>query len=320
MTAHRSSYHASAPASVMLLGEHAVLNGHPALVCALSQRLHVTLTPIANKQITIFSDRFGEFSSTISALSITKPFDYILASLLRYKKQIPSGFKLVIHAEFSEDIGFGSSAAVTIATVAVLYQWLGLPIMPLSFFKECLEIIRIIQGFASGADVAASLLGGLIMLRPHPFAIEQLPYSPPIILVYSGYKTPTTAVIHKVNKLFQSRPEELKQIFSDIAKCTQLGYAASQKQDWIKLAKAFAKQHRLSADLAISDATLEKIIARLNHDPAILGAKISGAGLGDCVVALRTSSKAYPQIPREWTLENIRVIDTSISSQGLIMA
>ncbi|WP_144244201.1 hypothetical protein [Nitrincola sp. A-D6] len=47
--------------------------------------------------------------------------------------------------------------------------------------------------------------------------------------------------------------------------------------------------------LGVNDATLAKMLAELRQDPAVLGAKISGSGLGDCVLTLGTSTpKSLP--------------------------
>ena len=50
-------FKASAPGSLMLLGEHAVLHGKPALVGALDKRITVTLTPMRHDRIEIISNQ-----------------------------------------------------------------------------------------------------------------------------------------------------------------------------------------------------------------------------------------------------------------------
>ena len=49
----QKSYSATAPGSLMLLGEHAVLAGKSALVCAVNKRMRITLTPNASQIVTI---------------------------------------------------------------------------------------------------------------------------------------------------------------------------------------------------------------------------------------------------------------------------
>ncbi|MDA3873545.1 MAG: GHMP kinase, partial [Kiritimatiellae bacterium] len=45
----------------------------------------------------------------------------------------------------------------------------------------------------------------------------------------------------------------------------------------------------LQAALGCSDETLEYLVHQLRAHPGVLGAKISGSGLGDCVIALGNS-------------------------------
>ena len=118
----KSSYTASAPGSLMLLGEHAVLHGQLALVCAVNRRIQVTLTPRKDRTIRI-SSALGRRSMTVDAIKPSKPLRFVMAALRRFAKTLPSGFDLRIDSDFSHQVGLGSSAAVTVATLAVLKQF-----------------------------------------------------------------------------------------------------------------------------------------------------------------------------------------------------
>ncbi len=97
----------SAPGSLMLLGEHAVLHGKQALVCAINRRITVHLFPVPNDSVEIISD-LGEYQSTLSDLTDHPSFTFVLQAIKQHRAQLPSGFKLEIASEFSADIGFGS--------------------------------------------------------------------------------------------------------------------------------------------------------------------------------------------------------------------
>src|SRR5262245_34493681 len=105
-------FEASAPGSLMLFGEYAVLHGHKALVAAVDKRIYVRLTPRQDKIITIKS-ALGEYQTTITKLKAVKPFEYILTALQQFK--LRQGCDLEICSEFSHEVGFGSSAAVSVA-------------------------------------------------------------------------------------------------------------------------------------------------------------------------------------------------------------
>ena len=119
----RASFKASAPGSLMLLGEHAVLHGQPALVCAVNRRIHVSLAPRNDGAIRITSS-LGRYSASIDRIKPAKSFRFVVAAIRRFGRKLTTGFDLRIDSEFSHKIGFGSSAAVTVATLAVLSKWL----------------------------------------------------------------------------------------------------------------------------------------------------------------------------------------------------
>src|SRR5579864_4695671 len=115
---------ASAPGSLMLLGEHAVLHGKQALVCAIDKRLTVTLTPRDDKCIQITS-KLGRYSAELSEIKIEKPFQFVLGALQVFMEsnELSQGCDISIQSEFSDQMGFGSSAAVTAATLSALASW-----------------------------------------------------------------------------------------------------------------------------------------------------------------------------------------------------
>ena len=110
---------ASAPGSLMLLGEHAVLHGRRALVSSVHQRLSVTLSVRADRMVGIHS-ALGTHQTPLDELAPHPKFRFVLAALATTTPRLERGLDLHIASEFSDQIGFGSSAAVTVATVAVL--------------------------------------------------------------------------------------------------------------------------------------------------------------------------------------------------------
>jgi len=118
----------SAPGSVMLTGEHAILNGEAALVAAVDKRITVQLTPRTDDKIIIHSERLGEYTTSLSTLKSTPPFEFVLNSLILLKDKINTGLELNILSDFSHQVGLGSSAACTVATLAVISHWQGMTV------------------------------------------------------------------------------------------------------------------------------------------------------------------------------------------------
>ncbi len=295
---------ASAPGSLMLLGEYAVLQGGQALVCAVEKRIYVSLKPRVDDQIKLISD-LGELTIPLSQLEIIPPFQFVLATLKKYRKLIKQGCNITIQSEFSDKIGLASSAAVTVAVLAALTAWLELSYSPLQLIREARHIVQSVQGVGSGADVAACVLGGMVAYRKNPFIAERIECFHPLTLVYSGSKTPTVIAINQVNKYFSSKSILFKQLLRAITICAQQGIAAVKAENFTELGHLMTIQQGLMTALSVNTPHLQAIIEKLMIEPEILGAKISGSGLGDCVVGLGTA-KDIEQIPIAIATQGVR--------------
>lgn len=298
-------FKASAPGSLMLLGEYAVLHGKHALVCAVDKRITVTLSPRADDKISLTS-ALGVHETDIASLQITAPFQFVLAVLKKFKKKIHLGCDITIAAEFSAELGFASSAAVTVATLSAVLAWLQLSMTAKELVRLARSIVREVQGMGSGADVAACVYGGMVQYRAQPLHIEKLVSQYPLTVVYSGQKTPTVKAIHFVNHFFASCPQIFKQICQAIDVCVLQGVTAIKKQDWAELGKIMDIHQGLMDALGVNTRALQSIVYTLREQPKILGAKISGSGLGDCVVGL---GQLANEIPNE---QAVRIDDQGV--------
>jgi mevalonate kinase len=307
-------YNVSAPGSLMLFGEHAVLHGKQAIVCAVDKRLYIELEPQAGTQISITDTRLGSIELNINAIQIQPPFKFVLAAITKFSQRLPSGFKLRINSEFSSVIGFGSSAAVTVATIAVLLRWLDQQVAPsATIFLLAKQVMLELQGAGSGADLAASIYGGVLGYAVNDNITEQLPLIPELTALYAGYKTPTPEVIRKVVAAEQQEPEKFAAIYQSMHDCSMQAISVIKQNDWKALGKLFNQHHALQRELGTSDAVLENLANTLVAQAEVYGAKISGAGLGDCVIGLGAVERQLFAAN-----DNILQFPVRITQQGLI--
>src|SRR3989338_1586367 len=269
------------------MGEHAVLQGKAAVVCAIDRRLCVTLTPRADQHINIHSTTLGRYQTAINNFMIAKPFLFVLTAIERYKNKLSVGCDLLIDSEFSDQTGLGSSGAVTVATLTVLSQWLGLPLSKHDLLTAAKQVIQQAQGgVGSGADAAASIFGGVVLYEADPVSVEVIAYQLPLTLVYSGSKMSTPAVVRQVQKLHEQYPVVVNAVYAAICACVQEGVNAIRRSNWPRLGEVMNIHQGLLDALCVSNQLLTALINALRTYPAIYGAKISGSGLGDCVVGL----------------------------------
>ncbi len=300
--------HSSAPATLMLMGEHAVLHGKHALVAAASPRLHVYLQPRLDRIITIRS-ALGNYTGSLDTLEITDPFRFILSIIKQMNVQ--QGMDLEIQSDFAATLGLGSSAAVMVATAAAILECAP---QDKSLFDICYASLLEVQGRGSGADLMAAIVGGIVLYRREPVFFKPIWPNPsltelPFHLIYAGYKTPTPEVIQIVEAWRQQDPARYAQLFEDIDRCVAQAAQALETGDLPRFAQAMQANQKLMQALGVSDTHLDQIVHDLEATPGILAAKISGSGLGDCVFAVGHRDNQ----------NNIagEVLDVRLSTQGV---
>ncbi len=296
---------ASAPGSLMLLGEHAVLHGQPALVCAIDKRMNVTLTPRDDTVIEINS-ALGEYKTDLSQLAVAAPFEFVLTAIKKFHGHFNQGFTLNIESEFSDTMGLGSSAAVTAASLFVLNKWLDTRFSLQQLVVHGRDIVRDVQGKASGADIAASIYGGVVYYFSDPVRVEKQEILMPLHAIYSGYKTKTATVIAAVEKKFAAQQDKFADICAAIGDCTRDGLSAIKLRDMKELGCIMNKQQEYMQELGVSNHLLDGMVQDLREQNNISGAKISGSGLGDCVIALGELAQDYKsRVPFNITLQGV---------------
>lgn len=310
-----NKYKASAPGSIMLMGEHAVLRNELAIVGAVAKRITATLTPQDNNRIEIYST-LGNHHTTLDELKIAPPFQFLLAAIQRYQSKLTNGFRLEIKSEFSSKVGLGSSAAVVVATLACLQQYLKKATAGNShnqldhqeLFLDARATIQAVQGRGSGADVAASVFGGVVAYRMEPLLIEKSNNLFDIALLYTGYKTATPEVIRRVDARVSTDPEKYAALFKEMGRYSENAWKAIKEKNWIALGKIMRLHQYAQEQLGTSDDTITQFLSLLNQHKDVLGSKISGSGLGDCLLAL---------VKPEFQWKHPSFIDATLSIQGV---
>ncbi|MDG6778551.1 mevalonate kinase [Thiomicrorhabdus sp. zzn3] len=284
-----------APANLMLLGEHSVVYGQPALACSVDRFIEMEWQRTDDSIICIDS-ALGQYSFTLTELKnesskLDHPkLRFVLHALKTFAGDLEHGLQIEIRSEFSDTIGLGSSAAVLAATLVGLNQITQLNHDLAALFALGHQIILQIQGRGSGTDLAASLNGGVLFFepqnsnRPAQFhSIEQHPLER-ITLIYSGYKTSTAEVLQHVAEHWQSQPDLLEQLYALMGNTTRQAMQAlteGQFKEFFALCNVY---QGLMDALGVSDATLSQLVYQLRARNNIQAAKISGSGLGDCVI------------------------------------
>jgi mevalonate kinase len=244
----------------------------------------------------------------VDKIKPSKPFRFVIAAIHHFEKKLPSGFDLRIDSEFSHRVGLGSSAAVTVAMLAVLSKWLEGSFNQRKILLDGVSVIRETQGLGSGADVAASVYGGIVSYRAKPIQALKLNAAYPLTVIYSGSKMPTVEVVRRVERSRKASPVVYGAIFKMMGQSSRQAAAAIRRENWKDVGMIMNLNQLLMAAIGVSNGKLAAIVRLLLADPAILGAKISGSGLGDCVIGLGKAKRT------KWPYATLPVM---ISSQGV---
>ncbi|WP_319557279.1 GHMP kinase [Thiomicrorhabdus sp.] len=316
-----------APANSMLLGEHSVVYGYPALACALDQWIEIDWQVRNDRQIHIES-ALGNIQTDWNTIELYPKLLFVMHALKAFQAHRLPGLNIRISSEFSSTIGLGSSAAVLAATLVGLNHLSQGNLSSKELWQIGKQVILDIQGRGSATDLAASLFGGVVYFQPPSKSsdsqIASLNVSMPLLLVYSGYKTPTSDVLAKVAEEWLDQPEQLQTLYRQMGLTTLQAYQALQQQDYDAFYRGFGSYQMLMAQLGVSDENMDYLIEQLVHCPQVCACKISGSGLGDCVVAIgainRTDASSNANLlvncPAETNLADYLQLQLPITPQG----
>jgi len=313
---------ASAPGKLMLFGEHSVVYGHPSIVTAVDQRLKVIIKKNGVNLFKLDAPDLGlkAYSKTMDDLGkqpLPKAVRFVETFYKNFLKKYPQtrGIDVVTRSDFAHTFGFGSSSAVTVAFAKALTTLYGFKFSKKELFDLCYEAVIEVQGVGSGFDLAAAIWGGTIYYIPPAETVEALKVDLlPMVVGYTGVKADTPTIVRLVQSMRSNNREKIDGIFTVITEIVEKGRKAIENKDWKKVGELMNQNQELLCKLQVSSIELEKLIKGANRGGAI-GAKLSGAGGGDCMIALVKKDKVNREA-REGALGYKKKVEQAIEEAG----
>jgi len=275
---------ASAPAKIILFGEHFVVHGTKAILAAIDKSVTVTTTFTENKTIKVNSE-LGTLEVPISssyeeAKSEFRPFIFLANKMINSNQNI-SGLEVTIDSDIPIGVGLGSSSACCVAAAASIC----------GLFKELsseeilnlsIEAEKTIFPDTSGADCTVCTYGGMI---EYP-SIEKIDNTFDLNLVIANSMIPhnTKNSVEKVNKFKENDEDRFSQLCDLENGLIDEVIVAMKNNNATALGLKMSENQKYLEEIQVSNDTLRDMISSLNE--ISLGSKITGAGDGGCVIAL----------------------------------
>ncbi len=278
----------------MLYGEHAVVYGHPCIVTAVDQRMFLTAEKNDSKKFELDAPdvkvlNYKKPVKEIGKGEIPKGAQFIEIALKNVMKDYEigvEGLKVKTKSEFKSTFGFGSSSASTVCTVRALSELYSLKLSEKEIFDIAYKTVLDVQGKGSGFDVASAIYGGTLYFVTGGNVIEGLKLKKlPLIVGYSGVKADTVELINKVSKKFDKKKERLIQIYDEMEEIVDKAKKEIVSGNWQEVGRLMTKNQELLQELGVSINKLDDMI-NFAINAGAYGAKLSGAGGGDCMISL----------------------------------
>ncbi len=307
----------------MLFGEHAVVYNRPCLVTAVDQRIRLTaeILESSNFELEASDVDVTGYEKPISKLGqgdIPKGAKFVEIAIKNiYEKfKLKNGLQVTTASEFSSKFGFGSSSASTVCVVKAISELFDLKLSNKGIFDLAYKTVLDIQGKGSGFDVAAAVFGRTLYFLTggktiQPLAISNLP----LIVGYSGVKADTVTLINKVKETFAGNNARLQEIYSEMETIVEKAKPLAVSSNWKEVGKLMNDSQKLLKELGVSIEKLDNMIDGAVNAGAY-GAKLSGAGGGDCMIALGPSDRRR-SIGKAIGKAGGEIIDVKTNAEGV---
>ena len=284
---------ASAPGKVILFGEHFVVYGIDAILCAISKRVHVTAAKSPDIQI---QSELGSLKHDSYRHHDVTDVDPVLRPLYHIAKEsakitgCSSGVTLHVRSEIPSGAGLGSSSACCVAGAAAALKALRPAKTPQTtdVISMAINAERTVFPNASGADTAASALGGMITYNTKTGYKKIESYKMPefgLVITNSKLSHNTDAVVSQVAGFRDKNPAKFRELCSKESQVVArvLSILNSKKESGAaKLGRLASINQEYLKAISVSNPALDEIVHAMND--VTFGAKITGAGGGGCVI------------------------------------
>ena len=275
---------ASAPAKIILFGEHFVVHGTKAILAAIDKRVTVTSSFTENKTIKVNSElgtlEVSMSSSHEEVKNEFRPFIFLANRMINSHQDV-NGLEITIDSDIPIGVGLGSSSACCVAAAASI-SGLFKELSSEEILNLSIDAEKTIFPNTSGADCTVCTYGGMI---EYP-SIKKIDNTFDLNLLIANSMIPhnTKNSVEKVNKFKKNDEERFSELCDLETKLIDEAVMAMKNNDATVLGLKMLENQKYLEEIQVSNDILHDMISSLKE--ISIGSKITGAGDGGCIIAL----------------------------------
>jgi mevalonate kinase len=311
--------HGNARGKVILFGEHAVVYGVPAIAVGIERGARATASALTAGPSTLrvrdWNLLVHENDADATSTATDTPLARAFRDLLRVTRDAGAALDAVAveaEADLPPGGGLGCSAALGVAVARALDPAASGEVIA----ERAGAWERVFHGNPSGIDAAVSSLGGCVLFErswssascrernavaSERSTITRIRVPGPVHLCIgnSGQASSTRSMVDAVARLRERRPDTTQKAFDAIHTLVKNARLAIEAADRTALGQLLDLNQMLLSGLFVSTPDIEQMCASARAAGA-LGAKLTGAGGGGCVVALVDHPDAGAKVLAAW--------------------
>lgn len=305
---------ASAPAKVILFGEHFIVYGGKAILCSIDKRITVESELTDNNTIQISSELGSIISSKDESIKNIDPkFRSLVFIAQKILKQFESksGLKISIKSEIPSGVGLGSSSACCVAAASSI-SGLFTNYSKDEILRLAIDAEKTVFENASGADTSICTFGGIMEYTKH--GTKNLDLKPKFHLVIANSKMihSTNEVVLRVKQFREKQDDEFSLLCQNESSLIEEALDALKRNDLEMIGEKMLVNQTHLQKIGVSNQTLDEMIRAVKG--ASYGAKITGAGDGGCIIILVDESNLQKTLD---VLKNHECFATKIDALGV---